>query len=72
MTDRTRPSGLLPRRPSRRRSAALATALTILVLGLTGQLAGQPASATEPHLGNPLAGAAFHGELPFTEARPAR
>ncbi|CAL9359424.1 hypothetical protein SUDANB58_00627 [Streptomyces sp. enrichment culture] len=71
MTDRTGPSGVLPRRPSRRRSAAVATALTILVLGLAGQLAGQPASAAEPHLGNPFAGVAFHTDPGHAERADA-
>ncbi|MEU0739907.1 glycoside hydrolase family 6 protein [Streptomyces sp. NPDC006134] len=67
MTDRTRRSGDAPRRSSRRRSAALATALTTLMLGLTGQLAGQPASAAEPHVDNPFTGATFYVNPDYAE-----
>ncbi|CQR65362.1 hypothetical protein [Streptomyces leeuwenhoekii] len=64
MTDRTGPAGAPP--PSsrhRRRSAALATVLTTLVLGLTGQFAGQPAAA-EPHVGSPLTDTRTTGDPP--------
>ncbi|MEV5883901.1 hypothetical protein AB0L74_14455 [Streptomyces sp. NPDC052020] len=64
MTDRTGPAGAPPLSPRRRRrSAALATVLTTLLLGLAGQLAGQPAAAA-PDAGNPLTGARTTGDAP--------
>ncbi|NEY36588.1 hypothetical protein GTU99_31335 [Streptomyces sp. PRKS01-65] len=66
MTDRTGPAGAPPHSSrQRRRSAALATVLATLVLGLTGQFAGQPASA-EPHAGSPLTGTRAAGDAPPT------
>lgn len=65
MTDRTGSAGAAARRPSRRRAAALATVVTTLLLGLTGQFAGESAAAGESeaapdaHAGDPFAGAAF-------------
>ncbi|MFE9835255.1 glycoside hydrolase family 6 protein [Streptomyces sp. NPDC005551] len=60
MTDPTRPAGTRLRRPRRRCPAALATALATLMLGVAGQVAGQPAAAAEAHVDNPFAGADFY------------
>ncbi|SDL01502.1 glycoside hydrolase family 6 protein [Streptomyces indicus] len=60
MTDRTRRPDARPRRP-RRRLAFLAAALSTLLLGAAGQLTtAPPASAAEPHVDNPFAGASFY------------
>ncbi|MEV8311683.1 glycoside hydrolase family 6 protein [Streptomyces flavidovirens] len=60
MTDRTRFADTRLRRSRRRRSAALATALATLMLGVAGQISGQPAAAAEAHVDNPFAGASFY------------
>ncbi|MGW0535079.1 glycoside hydrolase family 6 protein [Streptomyces sp. NPDC003032] len=60
MTDPYRPAEPRPWRSRRRRSAALATALATLMLGVVGQIAGQPAAAAEAHVDNPFAGASFY------------
>ncbi|MFJ5995238.1 glycoside hydrolase family 6 protein [Streptomyces sp. NPDC092370] len=61
MTDRTRrDAGARPRRPHRRRAAALATAVATLLLGAAAQLTASEASAAEAHVDNPFAGASFY------------
>ncbi|MDQ0604886.1 cellulose 1,4-beta-cellobiosidase [Streptomyces canus] len=66
MTHPTRAVGAwLPR--TRRRSAALATALATLMLGVAGQIAGQPAAAAEAHVDNPFAGATFYLNADYAE-----
>ncbi|MET9440432.1 glycoside hydrolase family 6 protein [Streptomyces sp. NPDC006610] len=60
MTDPTRSASARPRLSRRRRPAVLATALATLLLGVAGQVAGQPAAAAEAHVDNPFAGATFY------------
>ncbi|CAL9289819.1 MULTISPECIES: glycoside hydrolase family 6 protein [Streptomyces] len=61
MTHRTRRvADARPRRPHRRRAAALATALTTVLLGAAAQLSAPEASAAEAHVDNPFAGASFY------------
>ncbi len=59
MTDRTRRAEIRPRGP-RRRTAALAAAVSTLLLGAAAQLPASPASAAEAHVDNPFAGASFY------------
>ncbi|MGW2386307.1 glycoside hydrolase family 6 protein [Streptomyces sp. NPDC001658] len=67
MTNPTRADGASLPRTRRRRSAALATALATLMLGVAGQIAGQPAAAAEPHVDNPFAGATFYLNPDYAE-----
>ncbi|MFV0131996.1 glycoside hydrolase family 6 protein [Streptomyces sp. HMX87] len=60
MTDRTLRPAARPGRPHRRRTAALATALSTLLLGAAAQLSAPQASAAEAHVDNPFAGASFY------------
>lgn len=60
MTDPRRPADTRLRRSRRRLAAVLATALATLTLGVTGQIAGQPAVAAEAHVDNPFAGASSY------------
>ncbi|OXS35892.1 glycoside hydrolase family 6 protein [Streptomyces sp. XY006] len=60
MTDRTRRADTRPRRPHRRRTAALATAVSTLLLGAAAQLTASEASAAEAHVDNPFADASFY------------
>ncbi|MGW0911465.1 glycoside hydrolase family 6 protein [Streptomyces sp. NPDC002784] len=67
MTEPTRADGAMRPRRRRRRSAALATALATLMLGVAGQIAGQPAAAAEAHVDNPFAGATFYINPDYAE-----
>lgn len=67
MTNPTRADGASLPRTRRRRSAALATALATLMLGVAGQIAGQPAAAAEAHVDNPFAGATFYLNPDYAE-----
>ncbi|MFE6336025.1 glycoside hydrolase family 6 protein, partial [Streptomyces sp. NPDC057798] len=67
MTNPTRADGASLPRKRRRRSAALATALATLMLGVAGQIAGQPAAAAEAHVDNPFAGATFYINPDYAE-----
>ncbi|MFE6990363.1 glycoside hydrolase family 6 protein [Streptomyces pharetrae] len=60
MTDRTRRADARPRRPHRKRTAALATAVSTLLLGAAAQLTAPEAAAAEAHVDNPFAGASFY------------
>ncbi|MDN3027995.1 glycoside hydrolase family 6 protein [Streptomyces sp. S.PB5] len=67
MTNPTRADGAWLPRTRRRRSAALATALATLMLGVAGQIGGQPAAAAEAHVDNPFAGASFYLNPDYAE-----
>ncbi|MES5824553.1 glycoside hydrolase family 6 protein [Streptomyces sp. RG80] len=67
MTHPTRADGASLPRTRRRRSAALATALATLMLGVAGQIAEQPAAAAEAHVDNPFAGATFYVNPDYAE-----
>ncbi|MFB8760620.1 glycoside hydrolase family 6 protein [Streptomyces nigra] len=67
MTDPTRADRTSLPRTRRRGSAALATALATLMLGVAGQFAGQPAAAAEAHVDNPFAGATFYVNPDYAE-----
>ncbi|MGC0328770.1 cellulose 1,4-beta-cellobiosidase [Streptomyces sp. SAI-170] len=67
MSDRTRRAGARPPRPHGRRSAALATALTTLLLGAAAQLTAPQASAAEAHVDNPFAGATAYVNPDYAE-----
>ncbi|MER6345848.1 glycoside hydrolase family 6 protein [Streptomyces sp. NPDC001595] len=67
MTDRTRRTGARLRRPYRKRTAALATALSTLLLGAAAQLSAPEASAAEAHVDNPFAGATAYVNPDYAE-----
>ncbi|MDI9830765.1 glycoside hydrolase family 6 protein [Streptomyces sp. KAU_LT] len=67
MTEPTRADRTWLPRTRRRGPAALATALATLMLGVAGQLAGQPAAAAEAHVDNPFAGATFYVNPDYAE-----
>ncbi|MBC7270447.1 MAG: glycoside hydrolase family 6 protein, partial [Streptomyces sp.] len=68
MTDRSRRTGSGPRRPRRKRSAAMAAVLSTLLLATAAQLSGpSSAAAAEAHVDNPFAGATFYVNPDYAE-----